>query len=874
MKESSSDVIYLNDYQTPAYFVDTIELCFDLQEEFTLVTSKVAYTRNTDSNAATCLELDGEQLELTSIQLNGTDLTQEDYQQTKVGLQIDHVPDSFSLTIETRIYPHKNTALEGLYQSSGNFCTQCEAQGFRKITYYPDRPDVMARFSTKIIADKAQYPVLLSNGNLQRQGDLNNGQHWVQWSDPHNKPAYLFALVAGDLQHIEDHFQTQSGREVTLRIYTEAHNIDKCDYAMASLQRAMQWDEQRFGLEYDLDIYMIVAVDDFNMGAMENKGLNIFNSKLVFASPETATDDNYISIEAVIGHEYFHNWTGNRVTCRDWFQLSLKEGLTVFRDQEFTADLHSRAVKRIEDVRMLRSHQFAEDASPMAHPIRPDSFVEINNFYTLTVYEKGAEVVRLYHSLLGEAGFRKGMDLYFQRHDGQAVTTEDFLAAMADANGKDLSQFQTWYSQAGTPSVAVQMTYDTEQQSCHLHFKQSCPETVEMPNKKPFIIPIQLGLLDAKGNDYPLGLENETLILTESEQSFQFNHITERPTPSLLRGFSAPVKLQYDYSIADLIFLMKYDQDEFNRWNAAQQLAFKVLLDMLKAHQAGEAYALSHAVIEAYQQVLNDQSLDMALRAEALLLPSENELAEATEAADPDAIFAVREQMLSSLAKSLRIDFEILYEQLSDNQATYHVEHHEMGQRALKNRCLAYLAYINDAACHDMIYQQFVHANNMTDQLAALNALSHLDNPQHDQAMQEFQQQWQNDNLVMDKWFVASATSRREDTLEVVKQLMQHPAFDLRNPNKVRALISAFALANPVRFHQQSGEGYQFIADQVITLDCLNPQIASRLVRALMNWKHYEAKRADKMRQQLERIATTNNLSKDVMEIVVKSLSN
>ncbi len=874
MNESSSDVIYLNDYQTPAYFVDTIELCFDLQEEFTLVISKVAYTRNTDSQAATNLELDGEQLELISIQLNDTNLTKADYQQTETGLQIYHVPDSFNLMIETRIYPHKNTALEGLYQSSGNFCTQCEAQGFRKITYYLDRPDVMARFSTKIIANKAQYPVLLSNGNLQQQGDLDNGKHWVQWSDPHCKPAYLFALVAGDLQHIENRFQTQSGREVTLRIYTEAHNIDKCDYAMASLQRAMQWDEQRFGLEYDLDIYMIVAVDDFNMGAMENKGLNIFNSKLVFASPETATDDNYISIEAVIGHEYFHNWTGNRITCRDWFQLSLKEGLTVFRDQEFTADLHSRAVKRIEDVRMLRSHQFAEDASPMAHPIRPDSFVEINNFYTLTVYEKGAEVVRLYHSLLGEAGFRKGMDLYFQRHDGQAVTTEDFLAAMADANGKDLSQFQTWYSQAGTPSVAVQMVYDAEQQSCHLHFKQSCPETVEMQNKKPFIIPIQLGLLDAKGNDYPLGLENETLILTESEQSFQFNNITEHPTPSLLRGFSAPVKLQYDYSIADLIFLMKHDQDEFNRWNAAQQLAFKVLLDMLKSHQAGEAYGLSHEVIEAYQQVLNDQSLDMALRAEALLLPSENELAEATEAADPDAIFAVREQMLSSLAKSLRIDFETLYEQLSDNQATYRVEHHEMGQRALKNRCLAYLAYINDAACHDMIYQQFVQANNMTDQLAALNALSHLDNPQHDQAMQEFQEQWQNNNLVMDKWFVASATSRREDTLETVKQLMQHPAFDIRNPNKVRALISAFALANPVRFHQKSGAGYQFITDQVIGLDRLNPQIASRLVRSLMNWKHYEPSRANKMQQQLERIAATDNLSKDVMEIVAKSLTN
>ena len=872
MKESSPHVIYLQDYQVPAYFVDSIALCFNLGETFTLVTSTVSYSRNTESEAAAILELDGEQLELLSVSINTKILDENDYTQTEQGLTIPNVPEHFSLAIKTRIYPQKNTSLEGLYQSSGNFCTQCEAQGFRKITYYLDRPDVMARFSTEIIAEQAKYPVLLSNGNLEAQGVLEDGKHWAKWSDPHRKPAYLFALVAGDLEQVEDQYTTQSGRDVTLKIYTEAHNIDKCDYAMASLKRAMHWDEQRFGLEYDLDIYMIVAVDDFNMGAMENKGLNVFNSKLVFASPETATDANYISIEAVIGHEYFHNWTGNRVTCRDWFQLSLKEGLTVFRDQEFTADLHSRSVKRIEDVRMLRSHQFAEDASPLAHPIRPASFAEINNFYTLTVYEKGAEVVRLYHSLLGKAGFRKGMDLYFQRHDGQAVTTEDFLAAMSDANKRDLSQFQTWYSQAGTPSVAVTMDYNAEQQRCQLTFRQSCPKTAETEIKQPFIIPIKLGLLNSKGEDFDLGLDNQTLILTEFEQQFSFDQITECPTPSLLRGFSAPVKLHYAYSSADYIFLMKYDNDEFNRWNAAQQLAFSVLLEMLAKQQAGEPYGLSHEVIEAYQQVLNNQSLDAALRAEALLLPSQNELAEASEAADPEAIFIVHEYFIKTLAKSLRIDFETVYTQLAQAQQEYRVEHHDIGCRALKNRCLSYLAYIEDDGLVDLIYQQFSQANNMTDQLAAFNCLRNMTGEKHDQAIAEFHTQWQSDSLVMDKWFLAQATSNREDCLERVQALMQNPLFDMRNPNKVRSLINAFALANPVRFHDKTGNGYEFIADQVMALDTLNSQIASRLVRSLMNWKHYETGRAEKMQQQLKRIAAKEDLSKDVAEIVDKSL--
>lgn len=871
MKDASPKVIYLKDYQLPAYQAETIDLIFSLGEEYTLVTSKVAYRRTAESELPNTLELHGEALDLIAVRLDGKALDAGEYELTSEGMLIPDVPEQFTLEVDTRIYPQNNTSLDGLYKSSGNFCTQCEAQGFRKITYYQDRPDVMATFSTQIIADKEKYPVLLSNGNLQSHGELADGRHWAKWQDPYKKPAYLFALVAGNLEHVEDRFTTQSGRDVTLKIYTEAHNIDKCDHAMQSLKRAMKWDEERFGLEYDLDIYMIVAVDDFNMGAMENKGLNVFNSKLVFASPETATDSSYISIEAVIGHEYFHNWTGNRVTCRDWFQLSLKEGLTVFRDQEFTADLHQRAVKRIEDVSMLRAHQFAEDASPMAHPIRPASFAEINNFYTLTVYEKGAEVVRLYHTLLGEAGFRKGMDLYFERYDGQAVTTEDFLSAMADANGKDLSQFASWYDQAGTPTVSVTMDYDADNARCTLHLKQTCPATPESESKKPYIIPFKLGLLDAQGNDFDLGLENQLLVFTESEQVFTFENITEKPTPSLLRGFSAPVYLEYDYTQEDYIFLMKHDSDEFNRWNAIQQLAKQTLLSMLEKHAAGEAYGVEHQIIEAYQQVLTNDDLDPAWRAEALLLPSTSELVEASQPADPQAIFDVRELMLKTLANSLRIDFDTLYEQLSDT-GEYRIDHASMGKRALRNICLFYLSYVDDETLPERIYQQFINATNMTDQLAAFSCLSDLQGEYHDRAITEFHDKWKDNSLVMDMWFSTQAKSKRDDVLERVNTLMQHDLFDIRNPNKVRSLINTFASANPVHFHAKEGSGYAFIADQVMKLDEINPQVASRLVRSLMNWKHYEVERAGKMKQQLERIAAKKGLSKDVSEIVSRSL--
>ncbi len=873
MKHADAKTIYLKDYQQPAYWINTVDLVFDLEDNYALVTSSVDYKRNPDSSQ-TDLQLFGAELELERIAINGYELEENDYQLSDTGLSLSHLADEFTLVITTRIYPQKNTSLEGLYQSSGNFCTQCEAQGFRKITYFLDRPDVMGKFTTLIRADKQKYPILLSNGNRIDQGDLDNGKHFAKWQDPFKKPAYLFALVAGNLEHVTDTYTTASGKDVTLEIYTEAHNIDKCDHAMQSLKRAMQWDEERFGLEYDLDIYMIVAVDDFNMGAMENKGLNVFNSKLVFASPETATDSDYINIEAVIGHEYFHNWTGNRVTCRDWFQLSLKEGLTVFRDQEFTSDLHSRSVKRIEDVRMLRTHQFTEDASPMAHPIRPASFMEINNFYTMTVYEKGAEVVRLYNTLLGQDGFRKGMDLYFERHDGQAVTTEDFLAAMADANNVNLSQMQVWYEQAGTPTVDVTMDYDDIEKSCTIHLTQNCPSTpeAESDQKSPYLIPIKLSLLDSNGHS----LLSDTIEFTKKQQSFTFKGISckntnEKPLPSLLCGFSAPVKLNYTYSIDETIFLMQHDSDDFNRWEASQRLAKMLLIEMLNAHAKGEALGVEPKIIDAYQQVLENTQLDHALRAEALTLPSETNIADMVEQADPQAIHEVRNFLLKSIAQGLRLPLETQYEALQE-QGKYKIDATSIGKRCLKNTCLGYLGKINDPGIHELCYQQFSQSKNMTDTLAALSTLASIECPQREQALKDFEEKWQHDTLVMDKWFAMQATSSLPDTLEKIKSLTNHPLFSIKNPNKVRSLIGAFASGNPVNFHKEDGSGYHFIADKVLELDKLNPQIASRMVRTLMNWRHYETKRSELMQAQLKRIKNQKGLSGDVFEIVSKAL--
>jgi aminopeptidase N len=872
MKHAEAKTIYLKDYQQPAFWIDTVDLVFDLEDDHTLVTASVDYKRNIDNPDVSVvdLELFGAKLELERIAINGYELGEDDYKLTDSGMTLSNLADEFTLVITTKIYPQKNTSLEGLYQSSGNFCTQCEAQGFRKITYFLDRPDVMGKFTTTIRGDKKTNPVMLSNGNLIDSGDLVNGRHFAKWQDPFKKPAYLFALVAGDLEHVSDSYTTASGKDVKLEIYTEAHNIDKCDHAMQSLKRAMAWDEQRFGLEYDLDIYMIVAVDDFNMGAMENKGLNVFNSKLVFASPETATDSDYINIEAVIGHEYFHNWTGNRVTCRDWCQLSLKEGLTVFRDQEFTADLHSRSVKRIEDVRMLRTHQFTEDASPMAHPIRPASFMEINNFYTMTVYEKGAEVVRLYNTLLGQDGFRKGMDLYFERHDGQAVTTEDFLSAMADANSVDLSQMKSWYTQAGTPVVDVTMEYNAGNKTCTMNFTQSYPSTPEAAadEKQAYLIPIKFALIDKDGKE----MVSDTIKLTETTQSATFNNIESTPLPSLLRDFSAPVKLNYDYSIENNIFLMANDNDDFNRWEASQRLAESLMLDMLDKHAKGDAYGVAPNVIDAYQQLLENEALDPALRAEALMLPSEAYLAERVEQADPEAIHAVKKLLRKTLAQGLRLSFESIYDALQKEQGEYKIDASSIGKRCLKNTCLSYLGEISDPSIHEQCYQQFSQSENMTDTLEALAILASIQCPQREQALADFEQKWQHDTLVMDKWFVMQATSSLPETLDNVKALMDHKLFSIKNPNKVRSLIGAFASGNPVNFHNADGSGYEFHADRVLELDKLNPQVASRMVRALMNWRQYEAGRSALMREQLERIKAVDGLSGDVFEIVSKAL--
>lgn len=894
MKEAQPQTTHLSDYQPSAWLVDNLYLTFELSDESTLVTTKTQFIRHQIDNESeqnqSELRLDGENLELLGIKLDGEILDNESYQVTDTQLILnkghDQQPlaDQFELETTVRIYPQQNTSLNGLYQSSGNYCTQCEAQGFRQITYYLDRPDVMTTFTTRIIAEKAKNPVLLSNGNLLEQGDLNDGKHFAVWNDPHKKPAYLFALVAGDLEQVEDHFQTASGRDVTLKIFTEAHNITHCDHAMQSLKRAMKWDEERFGLEYDLDIYMIVAVDDFNMGAMENKGLNVFNSSLVFASPETATDAKFISIEAVIGHEYFHNWTGNRVTLRDWFQLSLKEGLTVFRDQEFTADLHSRPVKRIDDVRMLRSYQFAEDAGPMAHPIRPASYMEINNFYTLTVYEKGAEVVGLYHSLLGKEGFRKGMDLYFQRHDGQAVTTEDFLAAMADANDVNLSQMQNWYTQAGTPVVDVSMVYNKALQQCTLHFKQSCPDTAEAKadEKQPFLIPVELGLLDKSGQDMPLQLDSEdssqgssrTIKLTEAETTVTFIHIKEQPTPSLLRGFSAPVKLNYDYTEKDYTFLMSHDSNDFNRWQAGQDLAMQTLLGLVDAQHQSEDMGLSHDFVHAFQKVLNDDGLDMALRAEALSLPGCSDVAEKMgKEVNPDFVHKAVEFMGKTLAKALRIDLEKYYEALNDG-AEYKTDPKNMGKRRLKNLCLGYLSLIEEdegitALCHE----QFKSATNMTDEMKGFGVLVYRDCDESTDAINAFHDKWENNAQVMDSWFAVQASSRKPDALEQVKQLMHHKLFTLSNPNKVRSLIGTFT-GNYQYFHAEDGSGYRFIADQVIELDAKNPQVASRIVRSLIKWRQLEEKRSTLMKGELERISKQTNISKDVFEIVSKALDS
>jgi aminopeptidase N len=883
--QASPPTIYLRDYQPPAWLVDTVDLQFVLNDTATEVTSSLALRRNPLSSSQ-ALVLDGDGLELTAISLNGQLLEPAQYELSQSSLTLHDLPDECAITTVTRLNPAANTSLMGLYLSSGNFCTQCEAEGFRKITFFPDRPDVLSTFTVTILADKAKYPVLLSNGNPGQSGDAEpdeqgNPRHYAVWHDPHPKPSYLFALVAGNLARIHDEFTTQSGKLVDLNIYVEPHNSDKCEHAMRSVISAMRWDEQTYGREYDLDVFNIVAVDDFNMGAMENKGLNVFNSKYVLARPDTATDADYQGIEGVIGHEYFHNWSGNRVTCRDWFQLSLKEGFTVFRDQEFSADMSARGIKRIQDVNMLRSHQFREDAGPMAHPIRPDQYVEINNFYTLTIYEKGAEVVRMLYHLLGPELFRKGTDLYFERHDGQAVTTDDFVSALEDASGQDLTQFRLWYSTAGTPELTVSEDFDAAASTYSLSIEQHTPDTPGQKNKPPLHIPLSMGLLDTSGKDLAPVLVGETgnnettrvLHLKNRQETFTFRDIREKPVASLLRGFSAPVKLRLPRSVDELCFLMAHDTDEFNRWNAAQTLAMKLMTEQFDR----EDIQVDPAFIESCRKLLADHDIKPALLAEILRLPAEGLLADQHQAADPDRIYHVRKTFRIAIAQTLRD--QLLDRYLSLGQAgEYSIEPDAMGKRALRNLCLAYLMSPPRTGIHDdefgLCVQQYEQGNNMTDVIAALSYLCNVDDPYRNKALESFQQKWHRDALVMDKWFSLQATSELEGTLERVRQLTLHENFNIRNPNKVRSLIGAFANANPHHFHAADGSGYEFVADRIIQLDSINPQIAARLTGVFSRWRQYEPGRQQGMKQQLRRILNAESLSKDVYEIASKSLAD
>ena len=814
------------------------------------------------------LILQGDELALRAVRVDGVALDRTQFEADSQSLCISNVPARFELETEVILRPAENTKLMGLYTSSDTFCTQCEAEGFRRITYSLDRPDVMARFTTRLEADRAAYPVLLSNGNRVGAGELPNGRHWVQWEDPFRKPCYLFALVAGDLVCHRGAFTTASGRQVALEIWVEAANADKCAHALASLQAAMTWDEETYGLEYDLDVYMIVAVNDFNMGAMENKGLNIFNSKYVLAKPSTATDDDYEGIESVVAHEYFHNWTGNRVTCRDWFQLTLKEGLTVFRDQEFSADMTSRAVQRVKDVTRLRTAQFAEDAGPLAHPIRPESYIEMNNFYTATVYEKGAEVVRLYQTLVGRDGFRAGLRHYLERHDGCAVTCDDFRAAMAEANGVDLTQLERWYSQAGTPLVRARGTWDEATSRYSLSFNQSQRATSGERAPLPLPIPIRVGLLGKDGQDIP-GTPR-TLELTDAEQTFTFDNVVERPVASIGRGFSAPIKLEIDRSQEELAFLMAHDSDSFNRWEAGQELARRVLLGLVDQVANGRSLELGPGLIQAFGKVLSDPSLDGSMKALTLALPSEELLAQELSIVDPDAVHQARQFAVRQVASALRDDLIRTYEQHA--RGTEAVDKTQVARRRIKNRSLRYLVALEEPETIAMAAAQFAAAKGMTDYEAAFLTLVDLDSPESDRAIDGFYQRWRSDPLVLDKWFRMQAMSSAPTAFERVVALSKHPDFTLANPNRARSLLYAFAAGNPVGFHRADGKAYRFVADQILELDAINPQVAARIVASFNQWKRYEPGRSQLMRAELERIATRPAISKDVSEIVERAL--
>jgi aminopeptidase N len=878
MTQHTPHTTYLSDYTPPPFLIDTVDLDIDFLSGEAIVTAQLALRRNPAAHTPDApLVLDGEELALLRISLDGVELPANRYQLSPTQLTLLDVPDAFRLETRTRIHPDSNTRLSGLYRSANGYFTQCEAQGFRRITWFQDRPDVMSRYTVTLHADKAALPQLLANGNPVGGDDEAGGRHWARWEDPFPKPCYLFAVVAARLDVLNDSYRTLSGREVKLAIYAERGKLDQCAHAMAALKKAMYWDEQTFGLECDLDQYMIVAVGDFNMGAMENKGLNIFNTRFVLARPDVATDADYENIDRVVAHEYFHNWTGNRVTCRDWFQLSLKEGLTVFRDQQFGADVHNRSVARIREVRGLRAAQFPEDNGPMVHPVRPASYIEINNFYTATVYQKGAEVVRMIQTLIGKAAFRRGMDLYFERHDGQAVTCDDFVAAMADASGVDLTQFMRWYDQAGSPRIRATGSYDSAQQRYTLHLSQTCAATPGQPEKQPYHVPITVGLVGPNGEDLPLHLAGASNVTTErvlslqsASQDFVFEKVTVAPVPSLLRDFSAPVVLEFDYSEAELAHLLAHDHDPFNRCEAGQRLAGQLIVAATADIGAGNTPRWSADFVGAAARVLEESATDPAFAAEALTLPGEATLAEHLDVVDPDALHAARNGLRRQLAEQLGTAFRACYDSHAPT-GTYRPDPHDAARRALRNLCLRYLCETDSAEGRALAKKQFDGADNMTDQFAALSVLAQSEGEERVQTLAAFYARWKNEALVIDKWLQVQATSRRPGTLAEVERLVAHPAFDLRNPNKVYSLLRAFG-GNHVRFHAADGSGYRFLAEQTLKLDGINPQVAARLARCFDRWRRFDATHQAHARAALEMLRSHKGLSRDVFEIVEKAL--
>ncbi|HEU4662179.1 MAG TPA: aminopeptidase N [Pseudolabrys sp.] len=878
MRTDTAQPIRLKDYRAPDWLIETVSLDVLLHPTQTTVRAALAVKPN-PNGAAAPLVLDGDELTLVSLKLDGAPLPAESYVATPDKLTIPQPPNGpFTLEIETLVNPTANTQLSGLYRSNGTYCTQCEAEGFRRITYFEDRPDVMAVYTTRLEADKNEAPVLLSNGNLIESGDLPNGRHFAVWHDPHPKPSYLFAMVGGKLGHIEDRFRTMSGREVVLRIYVEPGKEARCGYAMDSLKRSMRWDEETFGREYDLDIFMIVAVSNFNMGAMENKGLNVFNDKYVLADAETATDGDFARIEGVIAHEYFHNWTGNRITCRDWFQLCLKEGLTVFRDQEFTSDQRSRPVKRIADVRNLRNTQFIEDSGPLAHPVRPEIYREINNFYTTTVYEKGAEVVRMVKTLIGPEKFRAGMDLYFERHDGEAATVEQFIQCFADASGRDMTQFMRWYSQAGTPEVSITTTYDAAAKTLTLDCAQTLPPTPNQPTKEPMVIPLAIGLVGDDGRDLPLSLDDPTavergvLVLSKPRQRFTFNNVARRAVVSINRGFSAPIKLKTDHSPDDLAFLAAHDSDPFNRWEAIQSIALRLLIDNVAALRAGKEPKTDEKLMAALAAVLADSTLEPAFVALALTPPSEADLArEIGHDIDPDSIYRAREHLRAAIGKTLRSQLAAGYDRLVSH-GPYSPDAEGTGRRSLRNVSLDLLAADGNPDAIARAAKQYNDADNMTDRMAALSVLSLHDTAERERALADFYSRYSGDALIVDKWFTLQAMIPEHTTLERVRTLTAHPAFSMANPNRVRSLISAFAHSNHTQFNRADGGGYEFIADTVLALDPKNPQIAARLATAFRTWRTLEPGRRAKAEAALRRIKDNDTLSRDVSDIVERAL--